>query len=294
MNKVFFTIGNETDRYNLVLDVLGTPIADKWFNELQKDYTFFETNRFTGFPNSPTLKEYAGKINECIDVINNYAPNTITAKAYDGMLAEQTNFLHKFFEVLHGGILSKSEFLINAPEPVQQALFQFNVLIHAYEKAHLKMPMITCTFNGPRHPLEDEDYNHFTHHLKFGYAYLNYCEVGKHLLEYYEDQDDMCGEENIRPLKYYKADFKLKLGKAMSQEEADDYISKFESWFESKKDFFDRLGIVKDKYRSLGLIPVAKLNLEESGLNNLTMEEIGVKLSPYNKIYSIRCLTHRH
>ena len=148
MNKVFFTIANNTSSYDLVLDVFDTPIAGKWFDELKKGYTFFEADRFTGFPNSPTLKEYADKINHCIDIINQYAPNTIPTRAYENMPPDQTNFLHKYFEVLHGGTLSKSEFLLNAPLDIQNALFQFNVFIHAYEKAHLKLPMITVTFNS--------------------------------------------------------------------------------------------------------------------------------------------------
>lgn len=289
MNKVILTIASETDTYDIVLDVLDTPIAYKWYLEVLNNTGFFETHRFTGFPNSPTLKGYADKINECIDVINEYQPDTIPLRAIENMSVELTNDLHKYFEVLHGGVLSNSDFLKNAPEPVQWALFQYNVNIHAYEKAHLRLPMITCTFHGPRQVLADEDYDHFTHALQFGYAYINYCEVGKHLLELYEDDDSVCGEENIRPLKYYKADFKLKLGKGMPADVADKYIADFEAWFDSKQEMFNRLGIYKDKYRALGLITVAKLNIEESGFAGLTEEDIALKICPYNKIHQIRC-----
>lgn len=290
MNKVILTLASATDTYDIVLDVLDTPIAKKWYAEVGKNHEFFETHRFTGFPNSPTLKGYADKINECIDVINAYQPNTILSRAIENMSTELTNDLHKYFEVLHGGVLSKSDFLKNAPQTVQWALIQYNVNIHAYEKAHLQLPMITCTYKSPRMPLDDDDYEHFTHALQYGYAYINYCEVGKHLLELYEDQDEVCGEENIRPLKYYKADFKLKLGKSMPGDVAEDYLTKFEEWFASEKEMFDRLGIHKDKYRALGLITVAKMNLEESGFAGLTEEEIAVKICPYNCIHQVRCL----
>jgi hypothetical protein len=289
MNKVILTLANNIDTYDLVLDVLDTPIAKKWYTEISKNYEFFETHRFTGFPNSPTLKDYSDKINECIDIINNYQTDTIPLRAEEHMSDELTNNLHKYFEVLHGGVLSNSDFLTNAPKSVQWALFQFNVNIHAYEKAHLSLPMITCTFNGPRVPLDDEDYDHFTHILQYGHVYINYCEVGKHLLELYEDHDDICGEENIRPLKYYKADFKLRLGKGISEDEAENYLTAFENWFDSKKEMFDRLGIYKDKYRALGLITVAKMNIEESGLIGLTEEEVAIKICPYNRIHQVRC-----
>jgi hypothetical protein len=290
MNKVILTLASNSGTYDIVLDVLATPIAKKWYAEVGGKYEFFETHRFTGFPNSPTLKEYADKINECIDIINEYRPDTIPLRAEENMSVDLTNDLHKYFEVLHGGTLSKSEFLTSATESVQWALFQYNVNIHAYEKANCRIPTITCTFKSPRKLLDDDDYNHFTHNLEFGYAYINYCEVGKHLLELYQDQDGVCGEENIRPLAYYKADFKLRLGKGMSADEAEKYLDNFEEWFASEHEMFNRLGIYKNKYRALGLITVAKMNLEESGLAGLTQEEIALKICPYNRIHEVKCL----
>lgn len=289
MNKVILTVASPTDTYDIVLDVLDTSIAKKWYDEINKGYEFYETHRFFGFPNSPNLKECADKINECIDVINEYQPNTIPLRAEATMSVELTNELHKYFEVLHGGVLSNSEFLKNAPTDVAWALTQYNVYIHAYEKAHLNRPMITCTFKAPRILLADEDYDHFTHELQFGHAYINYCEVGKHLLELFEDNDDHCGEENIRPLKYYKADFKLKFGKAMPHDVSKEFIDNFEAWFTTHQDRFARLGIHQNKYRALGLITVAKVNYEESGFFGLSEEEIVFKIAPFNKIHQIRC-----
>lgn len=286
MNKLILTLASPIDTYDIVLDVLDTPIAKKWYDEINKNYEFYETHRFFGFPNSPNLKECADKINEYIDAINAYRPNTITLRANADMSVELTNKLHKYFEVLHGGALSNSDFLKNAPHDVAWALAQYNVYIHAYEKANLNRPMITCTFKAPRIPLADEDYDHFTYELQFGHAYINYCEVGKHLLELFEDDDDHCGEENIRPLKYYKADFKLKFGKS---DISKDFIDRFEAWFDTHKEKFARLGIHRNKYRALGLITVAKVNYDESGFTNLSQEEIAFKISPYNKIHKIKC-----
>ena len=292
MAKILIKLSNNTDSYNLIFDLFDTGIADKWSKEILKSYPLFENNRFTCWPNSEwTLAKYADKLNECIDIIKSVYPTELTAKEL--MTPDETNELHKLFEIVRGGVDSPSLYFTNSSDQVKTAIIEYNVYIHDYEKlaySPLKSPTITCTFSGQRLELADEDYDHFTYNWKFGHMYINYCEVGKHLLEMFIDKDDVVGLENIRPLKYYSADFKIKFSPDMPVDEYNNFTSVFEEWFDSKTELFATIGIHKDKYRALGLIPVAVINRQLSGFNNYSEQDIINCLAKYNKVESASML----
>jgi hypothetical protein len=285
VTKVCITLVNDTSSKDIVFDVNETSIANKWAGEISNDYPIFEDWRFTGWPDGPRAEYYEQEIDKCIAVVNNYAPNTITKTA-----ASDLNYLHKFFEMLRGGVIDPNPWYENAPANVKEAVSNFNVLIHNYEKLKLSKhlsPTITCTFKGNRYYLEQEDYQHFTYDWKFGTIYINYCEVGKHLLEVFVDNDDVVGEHNIRPLKYYSADFKLKFFTDRPRSEFEEFDKRFRLWCDEHSKFFRRLGITE---LALGLIPVAILNYELSGFTNLTQEEIINLLSVYKRVSSVKIL----
>jgi hypothetical protein len=209
------------------------------------------------------------------------------------MEPEHTNNLHKFFEILRGGVLTPSEFFTNSPEHVQTAIQQFNIMIHAFEKvaySPLKSPTITTTFNCFRHELSDEDYDHFTYDWQYGTIYINYCEVGKHLLDVFIDKDDVVGDENIRPLKYYSADFKIKFNPVLPRDKLQEFTDSFESWFSDNEHYFAEMNIHKDKYRALGLIPVASINREASGFLTYTDNDIIEELAVYNRVIGVKSI----
>jgi len=86
---------------------------------------------------------------------------------------------------------------------------------------------------------------------------INYCEVGKPLWDVFKDNDDIVGEDNIRPLKYYSADFNITFhnnspGKNKMQE--------FRDWFIRNENYLGNIGISRDSMLSLGDIPVAELD----------------------------------
>jgi hypothetical protein len=292
MIKVILS-NDEASRY-VYFDVFDTNIARKWEHEIKFDYTIFENDRFTGWPDSiRTPKWYATELNKLIDIINEYQLGTINMKAHEAMDSDHANKLHKYFEILRGGVLTPAPFFTNSPEHVQQAIQDFNIMIHAFEKMAFsprKSPTITCTFQCMRMDLEDEDYDHFTYDWKYGYMYINYCEVGKHLLEMFIDKDDIVGDDNIRPLKYYSADFKIKFGPDTPPERLEQFTNEFETWFDSNKDYFESINIHKDKYRALGLIPVAKINREASGFIGYTDQDIIEELSHYNKVMAVKSI----
>ena len=284
MNKVCITLINDSSSRDVIFDVFDTAIANKWLDEIAKQHPIFENWRFTGWPKSKwTASKYIEEIDKCIDVVNAYQPGTINLKGSDDL-----NYLHKVFEVLRGSVLTPNPWHTQAPVNVQEAISKFNVLIHNYEKLvqskHLS-PTITCTFGGPRYELAEEDYQHFTYDWVFGTIYINYCEIGKHLLELYGDNDDIVGEDNIRPLTYYSADFKLKFFTDLPREEFLEFDRKFKLWLEDNKSSFNKF-----KHLSLGFIPVALINYNASRFENLTQREVIDLLSVYTCVGSVKVL----
>jgi hypothetical protein len=230
-------------------------------------------------------------LNGFIDTVNNYSPNSIPIKLTEDMNQDTMNYLHKFFEDLRGPILATSEFYNNSPKNVQQALMDFNLVIHEFEHFQFNeryLPLtnhpyatIVCTYKGPRFSLADEDYQHYTFKWEFGTVYINYCEVGKPLLDVFKDNDEIVGDDNIRPLTFYSSDWQLKLGPSTTDSVYIERLKKFKEWFDNNQ---YRLNLDWGPKLALGMIPVAKLNREQSKLLTKSDIEIVELLSKYNRV----------
>lgn len=251
--KFVVTITNRIDYKDLVFNVHDTTIAKKWANEVSNNYALDEIDRFQAWPGSEkNISYYVALLEKQIDIVNLYKPGTII---FDQMLNQDTlNYLHRFFEELRGPIEIGTYFYNTAPNDVQQAISKFNVLIH--ETEHLirnnDAPTIVGTFkNRPRMSLDSNDYNYFTIKWKYGEVYINYCEVGKTLLDVFKDQDAHVGHNNIRPQQHYSADFMIKFGIDIPNEVHEARIKQFKEWYLLQPYSFDEL--------SLGMIPVASL-----------------------------------
>jgi hypothetical protein len=189
------------------------------------------------------------------------------------LLSQDTlNYLHKFFENLRGHIETGTDFYNSAPSNVKQAVDKFNVLIH--ETEHLirnsDTPTVIGTFtNRPRISLNDSDYDLFTVKWKYGEVYINYCEVGKTLLDVFKDQDEYVSENNIRPQQYYSADFMIKFGVELTKEFYQHRVDKFNEWYNKQSYTFEKL--------SLGMIPVAILNHGEPYSGYTRIESVCIK-----------------
>ena len=70
-------------------------------------------------------------------------------------------------------------------------------------------PAAHCVVNfaepRTRYPLRRTDYLHFSRRVTFGSLALDYCDLGKPLLDVVQDCDDDVGESNIRPLRWLSA-----------------------------------------------------------------------------------------
>lgn len=273
------TVSNETDELTLIFDVYENDISNRWVHEIKDDYEIYESDRFKGFPGKDQ-EYYETNLKTQIDTVNDYVP--VTIKKVDITSQDDLNYLHKFFETLRGHIDTGTDFYNTAPSDVKRAVDRFNVLIHEYEHflRDQGYPTLVVTFKDrPRHRLNTNDYGEFTFEWTFGEVYINYCEVGKPLLDVYKDRDSIVGIENIRPLEYYSADFMVKFGPSTTKETFYKKLEDFNTWYKTTGLTFENL--------SLGLIPVAKINILESGFDNCTEEEMIEIIGKYNRVKKV-------
>lgn len=249
--KFVVTITNGLDDKDLVFNVYDTDIARRWANEVSNNYPLYETDRFQGWPDDErNLQYYLSALQEQIDIVNAYQANTINSSISGDQ--DTLNYLHRFFEDLRGEVTTGTDFYNRSPDTIKNAIDKFNVLIH--ETEHLirngDTPTIVGTFKDrPRVALTEDDFKNFTFKWKYGEVYINYCEVGKPLLDVFKDQDAHIGIKNIRPQEFYSADFMIKFGINVTEEHYQTRLAKFHSWYS--------LQPFKFKNLSLGMIPVA-------------------------------------
>lgn len=249
--KFIVTITNGQEDKDLVFNVYNTDIAQRWAQEVANNYPLYETDRFQGWPGSDRdLSYYFDQLQKQINIVNSYKENTISSQVASDQ--DTLNYLHTFFEQLRGELTTGTIFYNDAPNNVKDAINKFNVLIH--ETEHLirssDTPTIIGTFKDrPRIKLSDDDHKHFTFKWKYGEVYINYCEVGKTLLDVFKDRDKYVGQANIRPQEYYSADFMIKFGVELKEEYHQHRLLKFKDWYTQQGFEF--------KHLSLGMIPVA-------------------------------------
>jgi hypothetical protein len=259
MYKLVITLTNGREDKNLVFNIHNSNIAARWAKEIQNNYPLYEKNRFQGWPNSyKDLDYYKQELLKQVDIINGYLPRTIYG--FENLESQDLfNYLHKFFENLRGEADDGTEFYKAVPLHIKTAIDLFNVLIHECEHyiRSPASPTIVVTFNNrPRFKLLTEDYSLFTPKWKFGEVYINYCEVGKPLLDVFKDKDAHVGEDNIRPQSYYSADFMIKFGTAVPEALYKKKLALFNTWYAQQDYNFENL--------SLGMIPVASLESGEA------------------------------
>jgi len=200
---------NNLEDAELAFKVKETPIAKKWFGELCKNYPIYENNRFGSWDLDYNLID---DLNKQIDVINMYE-YIIHRKASVTTTQQDLNYLHKFFEDLRGEATVGTAWFHNSPVEVQTALEKFNILIHLLEEQlrATNHPSIVVTFtDSNKFLLTEEDIKHFTYCWKKGTVYINYCHVGKPILDIFKDKDSV--SKGATPQTHYSADFLIKFG----------------------------------------------------------------------------------
>lgn len=278
MHRTFeLVLGNGQNTVSLFFNIFETDIAQLWANEISKNYSLYEDDRFTQWPGS--VKDdvyYKSNLKYHINIINSY-DQIIELENYNQQ--EFLNILHKHFEDLRGHVDYSTVWYDHAPSNVQQSVDKLNILIHEYEnylnekeKSVLNPTIVTTFKDRPKYNLKDEHYKYFTHCWKFGTVYINYCEVGKPLLDVFKDQDEHVGKDAVRPQSTYSADFMIKFGPSVPEEFAKEKEKRFWQWFETKNITIDR------SRAALGMIPVAEIK-ENINIDNLKGFDRVVKCS---------------
>jgi hypothetical protein len=267
--RVMFT-NEQGGEYALEYKTYDTDIAQRWSqlleHQVMTDSSVYEKDRFYNFPDNTWTEEHiVNELNACIDVLNQ-ANAGIAERAEVGMSQHLLNVLHHHFENLRGGVLSPGSFWAGANGETKAALERYNVLIHRAENYYntgareQHFPRVVCRFNNrERISLEDADYAHFTLAKNFGEVYINYCEVGKPLYDVFKDGDDVVGEDNIRPLRYYAPDFALYFHHTQPYK-VDKFLADMDEWWDRNDNYLGALGFTKgDPKNAIGYIPVAAL-----------------------------------
>lgn len=265
MFSVVLTDGNEDAI--LTFKVRNTPTAQKWFAELSKNYPLYETDRFTNWSNKDLIKEL--KIQ--LDIIKKY-DERIKANVSSDITQSELNQLHKYFENLRGEVSKGTAWYNAAPKKIQNALLRFNVLIHELEASirTSQHPTMVVTFKErPIIELSPYDLENFTFRWTSGTVYINYCHVGKTILDIFKDKDKI--SDAVRPQTHYSADFMVKFGPTTSYAK---YLFKkimISLWLP-----FQRFNF---KNSNLGMIPVADL-ISNFDINNMRK---------FNKVKKVVC-----
>lgn len=278
------TLKNNIDTKDLYFDIHDTSIASRWAREIDKNYPFFETTRFSNWPaGGKNDYTFINALNTQISIVNEYKTNTVETEVAYPVDQDNLNYLHTFFEQLRGQELTATDFFNHAPDHVKKAISDFNVIIHEYEHYqfnqthagdHPYATVVGTYTNRPRLKLFEDDYNLFTFKWVFGTVYINYCEVGKPILDVFKDKDTQV--TNILPLDYYSADFQIKFGPSTLDAVYQQRYQEIHKWIANQNFSFKNL--------SLGLIPVANLNIIDSGFKNYSEIEIINSISLYQEI----------
>lgn len=267
MFKLILT--NGTDDFSLTFKLRDTDIAQKWFLELCKSYELYEVDRFSNWNNNNIIDE----LNSVIDKINCYE-YIIDRKINNSSTQDDLNYLHKFFEDYRGELTEKTKWYETCPQHVKESISRFNVLIHILEsniRTKNKHPTVVVTFkDAKRIKLSSEDIKNFTYRWTTGTVYINYCLVGKTVLDAHKDKDNIT--EAIRPQTHYSADFMVKFGPTTN------------IFVYFVKSILLKIYTIRKKLKiknmNLGMIPVADI-VETIDLNHLLK---------YNKVKQVLCI----
>jgi hypothetical protein len=289
MNSKFFVdFKNEAESLTLEFSTLDTSISEKWFDKLKIALSHLdpikENERMYNFPTHNWSEErIINELNRCITTINEYK-QFINLTAIVGGDQNHHNELHKYFELIRGYYSQPTEYFDNAPRKIQLAIELYNNMIHRLED-HLRYKNLTrnnsarivITFNDDlRDPLADEDFDQFVTKFNFGTVHVNYCEVGKTLLNVFHDKDEIVGDGSILPHRYYAAGMTLKFYNGTAG------LYDFDNWWNKNESKLNSLGFYKgDKTLALGYLPVAKL------IYNTNETDIINNISKFTKVNSV-------
>lgn len=251
-NFCYITLCNPNDTTKTIVlefKLFPVDIVDRWkqciLTAKSKSYQIDDPNRFYGMNGLVCDQKFAlEKINNCIDVINNFEP-IIDRKLLSLDDQDTLNYLHHVFEIYHGLLDQQThELWERSPTAVRKALAELNIAVHRVESTYRNNnPRFVVTYFGlPKTcKLHQEDFNYLTNCFNFGGLYLNYVEIGKTLSDLVNDDDQYIDPVAFKPWDYFSADFNVKLFNSDTVK-AKNHLTDCKKYFEKHKSFFANLG----------------------------------------------------
>jgi hypothetical protein len=250
---------NKQDTLTLEYRLRDNPVVAKWVDcvhAAQELYQIDDPARFYGFGNyDDQVADAIKRINHCSTIINLHHP-IITRELTDVNDQDTLNYLHNKFEIYHG-LLNRAEWQDELPIAVQKALSDLNLCVHRCESiARGAEPRHVVTYYGlPKDCiLAQTDYKYFTDVWNPGTVFLNYCEIGKTIMDLSVDNDSYITAGAFQPFKHYSADFVVRFS-GQTEAQANEKCATMYTYYLEHKEFF---GEWQDCYTN-GSVPLADL-----------------------------------
>jgi hypothetical protein len=251
-------VGNNT--LTLEFQLIDSPIAKLWVERMnsREQYSLDHPDRFYGFNSQEEeVRRAEYYICSCIETINAY--QSIIDRPFTNYQDQDClNYLHNIFERYHGQLDQQdTDFWIQAPYEVRQALANLNLAVHRCESIYRgARPRFVCTWYGmPKtlHLPQEHMLKYGTLSTFFGTVYLNYCEIGKTLEDLTTDRDCYIGDDMFKPYNFYSADFVVKFWDD-STEEIQNNLASMQEYYNTHQDFFKGQGY--NKFNDSRLLPL--------------------------------------
>lgn len=289
MNQIILTLGTEDQSMDLVFDVLDTPIAQRWLDQVRMfcalGSPFDDRERFYNFPHTRFNRQYCIQhLGNLVDILRPWVPE-LRELDHSVINQDMLNRLHHVFEVYHGLYDSQesNELFQRMPVEAQAAVADLNIWIHRIETLGQEPRFVVTWHTKPtRLPLGDDDFKLMSLEENWGDLRLNYCEIGKTLECLWQDNDDYISPDAFRPMQHFSLDFVVKFGehnKLYYQNRA----RQVWQYFDKHQRFFNELGYTRNSPGfSIGSITVATIRYQ--GKRSSLIDEIG----HHARIHSIR------
>lgn len=250
------------DNRELTLDLDATKIASRFLDQLRWHIEHSQLDHdeaFYGYRKEPEVQQ---DLIQAVQYINHALrrPFIELPTAIDWDDRDLYNMLHERFETLNGDWRG-SGLMRTLDSTFRKHVRRLNFAVHRLEsRPYAQENKLYVSWNKEtlsREPLQDQDYEGFTNHLKPGIAYLCYTEVGKNLLDLYHDGLDPSYPAQANQ-HYYSAEIET----YFSPGEHDLFTPGFRTWAERHN--ID----LSNKRLGIGRIPIGRMHGSDHGITS--------------------------
>ena len=263
-----------------------TPLAQRWARLLKQDLPFGirEKDRFLGFYKDPQtgIEQGIKRVIFLIEKLKPLHPEINFGKIDFSNVQKEVNRLHVNFADRHlvKKDLSKQSFQYwndlnvtlhqmesylydSSAKPIQEKAQDSSSEAEKVPTKIFPRGDLTVTFyNQKKGELEDQDFEeNMVLNQSFGCIYVNYAQVGRHIMELWWSKDENLPVEHIQPFQKLSSDFFVYFGPSFSHSDHLYLLQEIKSWFLKREKYFAKLGLRWDPIKlRLGFLPLAFLS----------------------------------